>query len=224
MVVKINEGIRKRIVNKIYAIKLNVLHRLINMGKVNKNIRIKAKAAVSKATAATNSIKAKIQTIGKKDDTSAMDDKLLLPKTPTKKKAITKREKVRQKHKHLMNKFALIKKERKEEAARKNREKTAVIGDLKPLRDALPSLDELFKLSKQPDSKTGIKHIDEPTARETPKVDKKLNVKQKLKKKKEKFVRQINSYQALLKDPDFKKNPRDAISYHIKYTRGLIDE
>ncbi|XP_054085942.1 ribosome biogenesis protein SLX9 homolog [Zeugodacus cucurbitae] len=194
------------------------------MGKVNKNIRMKAKAAVSKAAAATNNIKTKIQTVGKKEDTIVTEDKLLLPKTPTKKKAITKREKVRQKHKGLMNKFALIKKQRKEEAARKNREKTAVIGDLKPLKDALPSLDELFKLSKQPDSKTGIKHIDEPTSKETPIDDKKLSVKQKLKKKKEKLVRQVNSYQALLKDPDFKKNPRDAISYHIKYTRGLIDE
>ncbi|XP_011212748.2 ribosome biogenesis protein SLX9 homolog [Bactrocera dorsalis] len=194
------------------------------MGKVNKNIRMKAKAAVSKAATATNNIKTKIQNVGKKDDTGVLEDKLLLTKTPTKKKAITKREKVRQKHKHLMNKFALIKKQRKDEAARKNREKTAVIGDLKPLKDALPSLDELFKLSKQSDSKTGIKDIDEPTSKENPKDDKKLNVKQKLKKKKEKFVRQVSSYQALLKDPDFKKNPRDAISYHIKYTRGLIDE
>ncbi|CAD7004347.1 unnamed protein product [Ceratitis capitata] len=191
------------------------------MGKVNKNIRMKAKAAVGKAVAATNNIKSKTWT----DSALARDDKLLLPKTPVKKKAITKREKVRQKHKQLMNKFSLMKKQRKEETARKNREKTAVIGDLKPLKDALPSLDELFKLSKKPDTKTGIKEIDEPTQNnENLKDEKKLNVKQKLKKKKEKFIRQVNSYQALLKDPDFKKNPRDAISYHIKYTRGLLDE
>ncbi|XP_004526753.1 protein FAM207A [Ceratitis capitata] len=195
------------------------------MGKVNKNIRMKAKAAVGKAVAATNNIKSKTWTDANADSALARDDKLLLPKTPVKKKAITKREKVRQKHKQLMNKFSLMKKQRKEETARKNREKTAVIGDLKPLKDALPSLDELFKLSKKPDTKTGIKEIDEPTQNnENLKDEKKLNVKQKLKKKKEKFIRQVNSYQALLKDPDFKKNPRDAISYHIKYTRGLLDE
>ncbi|XP_036336551.1 protein FAM207A isoform X2 [Rhagoletis pomonella] len=197
------------------------------MGKVNKNIRAKAKAAAAKAAGATNNIKSKISAVAKSDESSMTEEKLLLPKTPTvKKKAITKRDKVRQKHKQLMNKFALLKKKRKEEAARKNREKTAVIGDLKPLKDALPSLDELFKLSKQKsDIKTGIKNIDESTqSNQKGREEKKLNVKQKLKKKKEKFIRQVSSYQALLKDPDFKKNPRDAISYHIKYKHGLIDE
>ncbi|XP_067645520.1 uncharacterized protein [Eurosta solidaginis] len=195
------------------------------MGKVNKKIGLKAKTALSKAAAATNDVKAKIQrATAKADDTIGRDEKLLLPKTPSpKKRAITKREKVRQKHKNLMNKFALLKKQRKENAARKNREKTAVIGDLKPLKDALPSLNELFKLSKKnSDIKTGIKEIDEPG--QLTKSEKKLTVNQKIKKKKEKFIRQVSSYQALLKDPDFKKNPRDAISYHIKYTHGLIDE
>ncbi|XP_054733130.1 ribosome biogenesis protein SLX9 homolog [Anastrepha obliqua] len=194
------------------------------MVKVSKNIRMKAKASV--AIAAAN-IKSHVRAAAKSDDSSITKDKLLLPKSPTnKRKTITKREKVRRKHKQLMNKFALIKKKRKEEAARRNREKTEVIGDLKPLKDALPSLDELFKLSKQKsDIKTGTKDIDESTRNNhTTKEEKKMNVQQKLKKKKEKLIRQVTSYTALLKDPDFKKNPRDAISYHIKYTHGLIDD
>lgn len=192
------------------------------MGKIN---RIKTKAKISEKKSKSlqkttpnnkSNEKSANEAAGGKDKS-----KLLLNKTITPKKTTSKKDKFRQKHKNLMNKFTLIKKQQKEERARKNRENTAVIGDLKPLKDALPSLDAIFKLSKEKDQlKTGIKEFDA-----TPKEEeKKLNVKQKLKKKKDKFIRQVNSYQALLKDPDFKKNPREAIRYHIQYTHGLLEE
>lgn len=189
------------------------------MGKINKNT-LKTKLIDS------NSPKAKLTTITKSKDVlkkkdAAKTDKsiLLLNKTITPKKTTSKKEKFRQKHSNLMNKFKLIKKQQKEERARKNREKTAVIGDLKPLKDALPSLDEVLKLSKEKNQlKTGVKEFDEETE------NKNLNPKQKLKKKKDKFMKQVNTFQTILKDPEFKKNPREAIRYHIQYTHGLLDE
>lgn len=129
---------------------------------------------------------------------------------------ISKKEKYIQKRSNLMNKFVLLKRQQKEERNRKNREKTAIIGDLKPLKDALPSLNEVLKLSKETAYlKTGIHELGDVI-----KTGERLNQKKKLKRKKEKFIRQINSYQKLLKDVDFKKNPREAIRYHIKYTYG----
>ncbi|XP_037810553.1 protein FAM207A [Lucilia sericata] len=188
------------------------------MGKINKN-NLKTKLLDTKSP------KQKLNTKEKsKDNCSDVPtkdkSKLILNKTITPKKTTSKKEKHRQKHKNLMNKFTLIRKQQKEERARQNRQKTAVIGDLKPLKDALPSLDDIFKLSKEKDQlKTGVKEYD-PTEED----NKHLSAKQKIKKKKEKFIKQVKSYQAILKDPEFKKNPREAIRYHIQYTHGLVEE
>lgn len=191
------------------------------MGKIYKN-NIKTKLIDSKSP------KHKVVTKGKSKEAASTHvvaitkdkSKLLLNKTITPKKITSKKEKHRQKHKNLMNKFTLVRKQQKEEKARKNREKTAVIGDLKPLKDALPSLDDILKLSKEKDQlKTGVKEFDANADEE-----KHLRTKQKIKKKREKFLKQVKSFQSILKDPEFKKNPREAIRYHIQYTHGLIEE
>ena len=177
------------------------------MAKLKKNIKAKAQSLV-----AGTSVKLPKKISNTKSNT-------LLNKTITPKKNTTKKEKFRQKHKELMNKFALLKKKRKEENARKHREKAAVVGDLKPLKDALPSLDELFKLSKSKDNiRTGLKEYDAEQGGQ------KLSAKQKIKQKRNKLISQVNSYQALLKDKDFKKDPRAAIAFHIKYNYGINDE
>ncbi|KAM7356862.1 uncharacterized protein ACRADG_002451 [Cochliomyia hominivorax] len=183
------------------------------MGKINKN-NLKAKLLGNKSPKQKQAAK------GTKTDVNSIHkDKILLHKSITPKKITTKREKYRQKRKNLLNKFSLIKKQQKVERARRNREKTAVIGDLKPLKDALPSLEDILKLSKDKDQlKTGVKEFDEISE------EKSLNLKQKIKKKKEKFIKQVKSFQAILKDPEFKKNPREAIRYHIQYTHGLVDQ
>ncbi|XP_055914418.1 ribosome biogenesis protein SLX9 homolog [Eupeodes corollae] len=187
------------------------------MGKVNKTRALKQKLAkrVDATKKAVTSIASKVSFKAKE---KASDKRNLISQTPTgltPKKHTNKKEKFRLKHKNLLTKFAQQKKQKKEEIAKKNREKTAVVGDMKPLKDALPSLDELFKLSRE-NLKTG-------TPAE-PEVTKKLNIKDKIKKKNKQFVNRVSSLQALLKDPDFKKNPREAIAYAIKYKHGLIDE
>ncbi|XP_055844363.1 ribosome biogenesis protein SLX9 homolog [Episyrphus balteatus] len=187
------------------------------MGKVNKTRALKQKLSkrIDATKKAVTSIASKVS-FKAKDKSS--DTNLLLSQTPsglTPKKHKNKKEKFRLKHKNLLTKFAQQKKQKKEEIAKKNREKTAVVGDMKKLKDALPSLDELFKLSRE-NIKTGVP-IEEPQ------VPKKLNTKDKIKKKNKQLVNRVSSLQALLKDPDFKKNPREAIAYHIKYTNGLIE-
>ncbi|XP_061398426.1 ribosome biogenesis protein SLX9 homolog [Musca vetustissima] len=135
------------------------------------------------------------------------------------KNTISKKEKFSQKRHKLLNKFALLKQQQKEDAERRRREKTAIVGDLKVLKDALPSLEEIMKLSKEKSHlKTGIQAVDA-----TSKDPKQLSTKKKIKTKKEKFARQVKAFEKLLKDPDFKRNPREAIRYHIKYTHGLIE-
>lgn len=189
------------------------------MGKINKNnLKTKLLDATSpKAKLAGKVTKKDVPSPAVKETKDK--SKLLLNKTITPKKLTSKKEKHRQKHTNLMNKFTLIKKQQKEERARKNREKTAVIGDLKPLKDALPSLDDIFKLSKEKDQlKTGVKEFDENAE------EKRLNPKEKIKKKKQEFMKKVKTFQSILKDPEFKKNPREAIRYHIQYTHGLVDE
>ncbi|XP_037934015.1 protein FAM207A [Teleopsis dalmanni] len=177
------------------------------MRKLNKNIRNRAKIAVQKLKKGNEITDSLIDEVNKNE---------MLHKTITPKKIGKKKDKLKRKHKNLMNKFVTMAAKRKEENARKNREKTAVVGDLKPLKDALPSLDELFKMTKAKGNiKTGVKEFDEEPQ--------KLNPKQKFRQKQNKLISQANSYQALLKHPDFKKNPREAIAFHIKYTHGLLD-
>uniref|UniRef100_A0A1L8EBT5 Ribosome biogenesis protein SLX9 n=2 Tax=Haematobia irritans TaxID=7368 RepID=A0A1L8EBT5_HAEIR len=128
-----------------------------------------------------------------------------------------KKEKYIQKRLKLVNKVSLFKSLQNEE--RKRRKNMAIIGDLKPLRDALPSLDEVLKMTtgEKQNLKTGIKEFDLTTK------EGKKTAKNNVKRNREKFIRQVTSYQNLLKDPDFRKNPRDAIRYHIRYTHGLLE-
>lgn len=186
------------------------------MGKVNKTKALKQK--LSKQVEAT---KKTVTSIASKVPFKAKDKsdkKLLLSQTPsgqTPKKHNKKKEKYLLKHKNLLTKFALQKKQKKEEIARKNREKAAVVGDMKKLKDALPSLDELFKMSKDK-LKTGL------DTKET-ETKKKLNVRDKIKKKNKEYVNRVSSLENLLKDPKFKKNPREIIANHIKYKNELIE-
>lgn len=188
------------------------------MGKLNKAKALSQKISkrVEAAQKTVTSIASKVS-FKAKDKTT--DQKLLLTQTPTgltPKKPKNKKEKLRLKHKNLLTKFAQQKKQKKLEIAQKNREKTPVVGDMRKLKDALPSLDELFKLSKEKNA-TGLPANTEAES------NKKLNVREKIKKKNKQLVNRVTSLQALLKDPDFKKNPREAIAYHIKYKNGIVE-
>ncbi|CAO1373786.1 unnamed protein product [Diamesa serratosioi] len=70
-------------------------------------------------------------------------------------KTISKKEKAKLKKEVVIQKLELTKEAFREDKNRKKREKTAVIGDLRPLLDSLPSLDSILTLSKSM-TKSGV--------------------------------------------------------------------
>ncbi|XP_016973365.1 protein FAM207A [Drosophila rhopaloa] len=175
------------------------------MAKTKRNVRAKAKSVVGAAKQKAQDMQAN----WRKDK--------LLHKTLTPKKTTTKKEKSEAKHKKLLNRFAETRKVRKEEQARKNREKTAVIGDLKPLRDALPSLQDIYKLVK-----TKQKDASEQTALAEPEVL--LSANEKIRKKRTDMVNRVKSFEKLIKDKNFKKNPREVIASHVRNKYQAMEE
>lgn len=150
-----------------------------------------------------------------------------------KEKPANKKDKIRQRREQLLKKLDTL-----EHAKRKTKEKTikrrktAIVGDLNSLKDALPSLDSLLKLKPNPQNiKTGITKIDSkltpnaalPQLQITSMGISKLSRKQKkelknqkLKKLAKEYNQRFNSFQKVLDNENFKKNPRDVIATHIK--------
>lgn len=144
-----------------------------------------------------------------------IEKKTQLITPPATNKHTTKKEKREEKHKNLLKKFQDQKKKDKEERMKKIREKTAVVGDMKPMKDSLPSLDELLSLDRN-HMKTGIKEVDLMSAKKLSKVE-------KSKKKKNEMIGRLNCFQSWLQDSEYKKNPREAIAAHIKFMKKYED-
>lgn len=131
-------------------------------------------------------------------------------------KIISKKEKLKMKKRKVQEKIELTKEAFKEDKARKKRQKTAVVGDLKPLLDSLPSLDELITL-RDKSNKTGISSIDR-RIRKAPKNKQELRQHQ-LNEKTEKMLDRFDLVQKIWRDPEFKKNPRQLISEKLRLRR-----
>ncbi|XP_001352730.3 protein FAM207A [Drosophila pseudoobscura] len=176
------------------------------MAKTKKNIRAKAKGAVGVAKQKAQDVQAQLNKSERQER--------LLHKTLTPKKTTTKKEKSALKHKKLLQRFADSRKERKNVQSSK---KKPVVGDLKPLRDALPSLSDLYKLVK---SKS--KDAAEQTALTEPEAP--LSVKQKIKKKRADIVNRAKSFEKLVKDKHFKENPRGVIGSLVRNKYRTMEE
>ncbi|XP_065074156.1 ribosome biogenesis protein SLX9 homolog [Ochlerotatus camptorhynchus] len=145
------------------------------------------------------------------------------PKTPGKTKKLrkivisrlNKKDKVKFRKEEVLKRIELTQKAFKEDKQKKKREKTAVTGDMKPLLDALPSLDSLFKLKSADAIKTGVPKYDKKAA---PKTKQQLNV-ERLKKKRVEFLARCQKINQVLKSKKFKKNPKKMIAEHIRNTR-----
>ncbi|XP_034480307.1 protein FAM207A [Drosophila innubila] len=173
-----------------------------------RNIRAKAKSAVGAVKQKTQEVQAKLKKAARQEE--------MLHKTLTPKKTTTKKEKSAQKHTKLLKRFVEIKKEIKEENARKNRQKTKVIGDLQPLRDALPSLGDIYNL---------VKSRKKESAEESATiVQETLSAKKKIKKKRTEYVNKVKSFEKVIKDKNFKKNPREVIGNHLRNKYQAMDE
>lgn len=111
-----------------------------------------------------------------------------------------------------------------EDKNKKIREKRPIIGDLKPLLDSLPSLDELISI-KDSSSKTGIASIDRriPKQQKPKKKGKKEFQNEKkamqLSVKTEKMLDRFDAVQKIWRNPEFQKNPRKLIAEQVKLRR-----
>jgi len=143
------------------------------------------------------------------DKTSIFEKKITETKKFIKKSFETKNNQISKKEKRLIRKHLLHsklsgeKKEKKEAKAKKVREKTVIVKDIKPMLDDLLNIedeikkDELHKVKKQ-----------------TKKKPSKSTLKEK--KRQEEFLKDMAFLQAAAKDPAFVKNPMSTISTHIQ--------
>lgn len=151
-----------------------------------------------------------------------------LIKLNNKEKPANKKDKIRQRRENLLKKIDAVQQAKKESKLKLKRQKTPIIGDLHPLKDALPSLESLLKLKPNPGAmKTGIAKIDAQVKQKQnlanagnklSKKQRKEMKKQNLKKLAKEYKQRYNNLQKVFADETFKKNPRDAIATHIKLT------
>lgn len=160
-------------------------------------------------------ISTKDSKFSKKDHkTNRKSHVLKLPKTSTGiRKIISKKEKQKVKHQKTRAKIELTKEAFKEDKARKKRQKTAVVGDLKPLLNSLPSLDELVK-PRDKSIKTGISSIDRRISN-APK-NKHERRQHQLNEKTATMLDRFDNVQKIWRDPEFKKNPRKLIAEKLR--------
>ena len=98
----------------------------------------------------------------------------------------------------------------------KQREKTAIIGDLRPLLDSLPSLDELMTI-RDNSKASSIQHQKNAQRKPKNKFEKKKIL---IHEKTEKFLDRFDHMQKLWKDPEFKNNPRQMLAERIRRSRN----
>lgn len=140
-------------------------------------------------------------------------------------KSISKKEKQQLKKQIVKRKIELTqaewKKDKEEDKARLKRKKTAVVGDMRPLLDSLPSLDELLTL-RETSKKTGIAAIDRRIPK--PPKTKKARRQLQLHDKTEKMLDRFDLVQKIWRNPEFQKNPRQLIAEQIKQRRQARNE
>uniref|UniRef100_A0A182U0Z1 Uncharacterized protein n=1 Tax=Anopheles melas TaxID=34690 RepID=A0A182U0Z1_9DIPT len=129
---------------------------------------------------------------------------------------LSKKEKKQFRKEEMLKKVQLTKQAFKQDKERKKREQTAVTGDMRPLLDALPSLDSLFEVKTAATvMKTGVPKYDRKAEPKT----KKERRTQRLKQRKKEFLKRCSTIKRVLNDTTFKKDPKKMIADHIRNTR-----
>lgn len=114
---------------------------------------------------------------------------------------LTKKEKLKLRREKFMKKIDVIEQSVKEAKNRKKRQKTVVVGDLKPLMDALPSLEEL---------------ADSRTKKEFLKLNRKPKGILKLKQRQKQQSADVKMFKKVINDKIFRSNPTQTISEYLK--------
>lgn len=140
----------------------------------------------------------------------------VVPLAKIQRKLISKKEKKKIKKQKVMDGINKTRKKFAEEKARMKREKTEIVGDMRPLLDSLPSLDELITI-RDKSKKTGIAKIDQRIPRKPRNKFEKKNMLNSIKT--EKYLDRFDHMQKIWKDPAFQKNPRELIAEQIRQKR-----
>ncbi|XP_042211364.1 protein FAM207A-like [Homarus americanus] len=108
----------------------------------------------------------------------------------------SKKERRKQRHEEFMQKIDVVRASSRAEKERKKREKTAVVGDMHPLLNALPSLEELFASSNKNKDSQIIKEV---------KGTKKQKEAQK------DFMSDMQTFMTIQQDPIYRNDPFGAV-------------
>lgn len=118
-------------------------------------------------------------------------------------KHIGKKEKLKLRRELLLKKIDTVEQLKKEYEIRNRRKKTAIMGDMNPLYDALPSLESLLKSSESSKVKTRAKIS-------------KTKGTEKASKRRKRLLKEVGIFKKVLGDKKFKENPLAAVSEHVK--------
>lgn len=132
------------------------------------------------------------------------------------KKTISKKEKQKIKSQKLKAQLERTKEAFRQEKARQKREKRPIVGDLKPLLDSLPSLDELISIRDS--QRTGVAACLDRNLAKQPRNRRKR--KELLNHQKtEQMLDRFDHVNRVWRDPQFKTNPRALIAERIRQRR-----
>uniref|UniRef100_A0A182Y2I8 Ribosome biogenesis protein slx9-like n=1 Tax=Anopheles stephensi TaxID=30069 RepID=A0A182Y2I8_ANOST len=128
---------------------------------------------------------------------------------------LSKKEKKQFRKEEMLKKVELTKQAFKQDKDRKKREQTAITGDLKPLLDALPSLESLFEVKSAATLRTGVPKYDKKTE---PKTKKQRQTERRNQSKRE-FMKRCRTMKRVMNDKAFQKDPKKMVAAHIKNVR-----
>lgn len=132
------------------------------------------------------------------------------------KKHQSKKEKTKERRERWLNKISTIKLAREQQVAQARRKATPVVGDMRPLADALPELSQLFKTSARAlrKNKALVKKKPEPT-----------DFGQMKQAQKRKLLEtEASHFSEAMKNPAFMSNPLAAITDHLRKRLKQEDE
>ncbi|KAJ8416684.1 hypothetical protein AAFF_G00325620 [Aldrovandia affinis] len=125
------------------------------------------------------------------------------------KKQQTKKEKMKERRERWLNKIGAITRAREQQVAQARRKATPVVGDMRPLADALPELSQLVtsgRTSTHRKARVPVKKKPEPTDFSLMKPAQKRKL----------LETEISRFSEAVKNPAFKTNPLAAIGEHLR--------
>lgn len=135
------------------------------------------------------------------------------------KKQQSKKEKMKERRERWLNKISTIKLAREQQVAQARRKATPVVGDMRPLADALPELSLLLPslktlASAQRRNKASVKKKPEPTNFSLMKPAQKRKL----------LETEASHFSEVMKNPAFKTNPLAAVGDHLRKRLKQEDE